>query len=196
MEVLPSQKVVYSELAARLSPALESCGMRRLKRVSYPAWRSDDSELGEVIFFSLQVDRRATDPFKGGGFRAELEKSRQRDPACGLTGRALFFQLLTAEELETLLAQQNRVIGSRPKPPAEQVSLYPEGPVRRMYLSYFEPQSAFDAVRCWLRYGRLADVREWADALAPIVRPLNERADAYLSPERLALGQGCLLEAT
>ena len=100
---------------------------------------------------------------------------------------------MTADELQTLLAQQNRVIDSLPKPPPEQVSLYPDGPVRRRYLSYFEPQSEFDAVQCWLRYSTGAHPREWADLLVPFVKPLVERASMYLSPECFALGKDCLL---
>jgi hypothetical protein len=195
MGAAASQDEVYAELTTCLSPVLDSCRMRPLKRVPYPAWRSDAGKLEEAVFFSLQVDAKATDPFAGGGFRIELEKSRQRIPARGLNGRALFFQLLGPAELDMLLAQQNRVIASRPTPPSEQVDLYPDGSVRQTYLGYFEPQAAFDAIDCWLRYGSLADVREWAGSLTPLIELLVERADAHLSPERLALGRGCLLES-
>jgi hypothetical protein len=195
MEALPSGREVYAELAACLSPGVASSRMRLVKRVSYPAWRTDAGASGEFLYLSLQVDGKATDPFSGGGFRVELEKSRRRVPARGLNGRALFFQLLTAGELETLVAQQNRIIAARPKPPAEQVALYPEGPVREMYLSFFEPQSEFDVIDCWLRYGSLADVRAWAEVLTPMIQPLLERADAALSPDRRDLGKGNLLGA-
>ena len=184
---------VYSELTARLSPALKSAHMKSLKRLRYPAWRSNPDAYGLVVFFSIQVDAKATDPFSGGGFRIELENSKQRLPARGLNGRAMFHQLLTSDELTTLLNQQNRVIGSLPKPTPEQVGLYPEGPVRRQYLEYFERQSTFDSVHGWLRYGSGADVQDWADLLIPLVQPLIARASAHLSPERLALGEGCLL---
>lgn len=145
------------------------------------------------MFLSLQVDRKAGDAYAGGSFRIELDKSRGRRPALGLNGRALFFQLLTEEERQGLLARQNRIIDSLPQPPPEQVQLYPAGGVRDIYLSYFEHQSKFDAVRCWLRYRTVDDLRGWASALSPLVRPLVTRAATYLSMDRRVLGQGYLL---
>ena len=48
----------------------------------------------EHLFFTLQVDSKATDPYSGGGFRFEVEKSQSARPAAGLNDRAMFFQLL------------------------------------------------------------------------------------------------------
>lgn len=193
MMTIPRARLVYDELSTRLSPALESIPMKRQRRASYPVWRSERGEDGAAIFLSLQVDTKATDPFAGGGFRIELENTGHRAPARGLKGRAMFYQLMTAAELQALLVLQNRIIRLRPKPPREQVELYPEGPVRQQYLKYFAPQSTFDVVNTWLRYGSVPDLREWGDLLAPYVPPLVERAKVYLNPERLTLGRGRLL---
>jgi hypothetical protein len=190
---VPRPAAVYAELSASLAPDLESAGMTRFRRVAYPAWRSHPDDEGCVVFLSLQVDSKATDPYAGGGIRIELERSRQSIPARGLNGRALFYQLMTADELEALLDVQNGVIASLPAPPDAQVSLYPEGAVRQDYLRFFEQQKSFDAIDCWLRYSTAVHVREWTRQLVQVVHPLVERAAVCLDPERLALGKGSLL---
>lgn len=194
--VIPSPEVVYEELRLGLAAALDQLRFQPLRTCTYPAWCSPEAQEGRRIFLSLQVDSKATDPYAGGGFRLELEASTQRLPALGLNGRALFFQLLTSKELGTLLDRQNRVIRSLNAPSEEQILAYPEGPIRQQYLAYFAPQSAFDSVRCWLRYASSPDVREWTQLLAPLVQPLVHRASIYLSPDRRTLGKGTLLTAS
>jgi hypothetical protein len=104
----------------------------------------------------------------------------------------LFFQLLTDSEMVPLLAQQNAVIRKLESPPEAQVSLYP-GSVREQYLSYFEPQVRFDAIRCWLRYRDLDDIDAWVPTLAPTLGDLAERAATWLSPDAVSLGKGSLI---
>ncbi len=193
---IPTADEVHDHLSARLGPSLDELGLRRLRDVPYPAWRSAVDKSGQAIFLSWQVDAEATDPFAGGGFRIELENSKQQRPARGLNGRALFFQLMTVEELRILLAQQNRVIESLPKPPLEQVALYPEGPIRQQYLAYFQTQPSFDAVHSWLRYFTEADLTDWGTLLTPSLQLLVPRAAIHLTPDRRDLGRGYLLTAS
>ena len=147
------------------------------------------------MFISFQVDSKATDVYAGGAFRVELEKSAGRRPAGGLQGRALFFQLLTSSEQAQLLAQQNRIIRSLQHPPQAHIDLYPAGPVRNQYLSYFQPQNEFDAINCWLRVKTTGDVESWAKSIEPLLALMLERATELLVPETLYLGQGALLES-
>jgi hypothetical protein len=150
---------------------------------------------GEFVFMSLQVDGKATDTYSGGEFRIELEKSAANRPASGLAGRAMFFQLLSDEELARLLAQQNEVIRRLPKPPTLQIEAYPAGPIREMYLSYFRDQQGFDAIRTWMRYRTLVDVDEWVNSLAPLVASFVSRSEVHLSRGTVHLGQGSLLDS-
>lgn len=183
---------VYTLLTVGLLAAFENAHLTPVRDCPFPAWRLFSGDALSV-FLSLQVDTKATDPFAGGGFRIELEHSTQRRPALGLNGRALFLQLLTADELRILLYQQNDIIDRLKPPLPEQIQLYADGPIRAQYLQYFRRQSAFDAVRSWLRYNSEADVVAWADLLSSLVQPLVQRAGIYLSPETRSLGKGCLL---
>jgi hypothetical protein len=188
---VPDPDVVYEDLSRLFSSAIDQLQMRRVKKVSYPAWRRAND--GSSVFISLEVERRSTDPFAGGRFRIELENSKQSVPARGLNGRALFFQLLTFDETDVVLEQQNRVIESLPTPPANHIGLYPEGPVREQYLEWFQRQSVFDAVQCWLRYHSRTHIKEWAEILNPLLPRLVERAGENLDAGSLHLGQGSLL---
>jgi hypothetical protein len=170
--------------------------MERVHQVAYPAWRSQPDGDGLAVFYSLQVDAKATDPFAGAEFRTEVEQSKQALPGRGLNGRAFFFQLLTTEELRVLLARQNEVINSLPKPPRSHIEQYPEGLVRKTYLGYFERQVSFDAVNCWLRYYTDADVCVWSELLGSLVSPLVKRAASILHPDERYLGRGFLLTAS
>jgi len=190
---MPSASDVYDTLQRMLGSELERLQMRRVATIGYPAWVSEVNASGERLFVSVQVDGKATDPYSGGGFRVEIEKSKDAKPASGLNGRALFFQLLTSAEAARLLARQNAVIESLVRPPVAQVEAYPAGSVRDQYLAYFEPQVEFDAVRCWLRFRTRADVTGWADALSPLLADLVDRGDKVLREDKRVLGKGPLL---
>ena len=134
---LPTPKEVYGRIVERFQPSLVPLGYSLGKLRGFPWWYAEKTD-GRV-FLSAQVDTKATDPYAGGAFRVELEKGTGNVPNAKLTGRAFFFQLLEDDELSTLVAQQNRLIGSLPSPPAAQVNAYPEF-LRPQYLSYFQPQ--------------------------------------------------------
>jgi hypothetical protein len=193
--VIPPSREVYRALAEALDPVFAGTDMIRVRGLASPCWGALGGAESPSCFLSVQVDRKATDSFAGGGFRIELERSRQRVPARGLTGRALFFQLLTEAEIAALLAQQNAVIRSLPTPPATQVDLYLAGPVRQQYLKYFQPQQQFDPVACWLRYRTDGDVLTWGRLIAPLAIVLLERASSALEPDVLHLGKGPLKPA-
>jgi hypothetical protein len=190
---LPRPRLVYEALSDGLGPAIEQLGLMRLSRTPFLSWRSTKSEDRSRTFLSFQVDSKATDPYGGGGFRLELERSLAEEPATGLVGRAKFFQLLTGDELDAVLAHQNEIIRDLPWPPDEHVRLYPDDGVREQYLDYFEPQPMFDSIQSWLRYRTLKDVEDWTTVLAPLLPVLLERA-ARLNPSERHLGKGSLLD--
>lgn len=189
---LPRAAAVYERIALGLEAPLAALGFGRGAKARFPWWAGEPIAV-ERVLVSAQVDSKATDPYSGGGFRLELEKAAQGAPNRKLGGRALFFQLLTHHQTLELLAQQNRIIAAGEPPPRSRVELYPEGDVREMYLSYFAPQEAFDAVHSWLRYRTLADVDSWATVLARLLEPLTRRAAELLHPASIHLGRGNLL---
>ncbi|HEV7680394.1 MAG TPA: hypothetical protein VGQ42_17675 [Candidatus Dormibacteraeota bacterium] len=193
-EEVPKAAQVYERLGAGIGPVLEALGMRRVSRLSYPAWVLREVPEGLNVFLSLQTHAKAKDTFAGGRFRVELEKSSSGRPAGGLGGRAMFFQLLTSAELQTLLEQQNTVITGLPRPPQSHVDGYP-ATLRDHYLSWFEPQSKFTAIDAWMRYRSLSDLDAWAAILVPLMPVLIERATTYLDGTTLQLGSHSLLGA-
>jgi hypothetical protein len=194
LDLTLSSADVYRDLALALDPVFARSDMARVRRLRRPAWVARHGADAPSCFFSLKVDSKATDPFSGQGFRVELERSRQPAPGRGLNGQALFFQLLTDEEMAPLLAQQNAVIRSLPSPPAQQIDLYPAGMVRQQYLKYFQPQERFDVVGCWFRYRTDRDVATWGRLISPLATVLMERANALLEPDVLYPHQGSLVQ--
>jgi len=169
----------------------ENLTLRSARRSPY--WRTAIASAGETLFVVPQVDLKATDVYKGGAFRVEFEKAASRQPSRGLNGRALFFQLLLPDEVAHLLSIQNAMIKRTPHPPPEHVNAYPVGPVRDMYLSYFQPQREFDAIKCWLRSRTVEDVQVWTDALSELLPVMLERARSILDPTVRVLGLGNLV---
>ncbi len=186
-------KALEQLLADRLSDALARDGLLSV-RCGWPTWRRPSTE-DKWLFVSLQADAKATDHWAGGQFRLEWQKSSSEKPSGGLTGRALFFQLLLPDELTKVLAQQNLVRLSLPIPTSDHAAAYPAGAVRDMYLSYFEPQTRFDPVSCWLACRSADHVGLWASTLAPLLPVMAERAERLLNDETVHLGQGSLLTA-
>jgi hypothetical protein len=72
---------------------------------------------------------------------------------------------MTSAELKAVLAHQNEVIRSLPRPPESHVAGYPEF-LREAYLENFEPQVKFAPGNLWLRYRTLDDLRGLFESLA------------------------------
>ncbi|MEX2210115.1 MAG: hypothetical protein WD846_04510 [Patescibacteria group bacterium] len=179
---------VYARVSTHLDPGLAHLGYRAGAARSFPWWYADDR--GDRLFVSGQVDTKAIDPYAGGGFRLEFEKgAKGAVPNAKLAGRALFFQLLKDDELRMLVARQNELIASLAGPPEAHVNAYPEF-LRPQYLSYFQPQEAFDAVNSWLRYRALGDVDRWMEILVPLLPILDQRARENLQANEMYLGRG------
>jgi len=194
-EPLPRAAEVYERVVDGIGPRLSELGCKSRHAGRFPWWYRDHPSAGDRVFLSAQVDRHATDPYSGGSLALELEKASPatRTPNTGLTGRALFFQLLRDAELDVLLAHQNRIIADLEPPPPEQVELYPAGRVRRMYQSYFEQQDGFDVIRSWLRYRDLRDVDSWMQVLRPYLGVMLDRAQSVLDVQTMSLGEGSLV---
>ena len=184
--VPPTAEEVYAVISQRLDLVLGRLGYTRGRAGTSPWWFLDDAR--GRLFLSVQVDAKATDPYAGGGVRFELERGNTRVPYEKLNGRAMFFQLLTADELQRLITHQNRVIASLSPPPTSHVNLYGEL-LREQYLSYFRPQTGFDSVKCWLRFHDLEQVGRWMDVLEPLLPVIHDRALSILKSDELYLGR-------
>jgi hypothetical protein len=186
---LVSAREAYTVIFNRLQPSLELLGYSAGDTRKFPWWWVDADD--DRLLMSAQVDAKATDPFSGQGFRLEFERGGRR-PYKKLTGRALFFQLLPPREYGILLTHQNQIIGSLERPPAIHVRSYPKF-LQSQYLSYFQPQTDFDAVQSWLRYKTLEDVDAWMTILTPMIPTLHAQA-IKLKSDQIYLGRGNVAE--
>jgi hypothetical protein len=136
--------------------------------------------VGGISFFKVHRNERAVDPYAGGRFTLEFERSPENKPLMGLAGRARFDQLLPRDELERVLDYQRKVISSLPRPPADGVS-------SETYLENFNPNFIYRPGNLWLRYQSLEHVRGWLDVITALLPAVLERA-ARMDPGTIYLG--------
>lgn len=141
---------------------------------------------GGITFFKIQRHPKAVDPYAGGRFTLEFERSPSNKPLMGMAGRARFDQLLPEADLERVVAYQRRVISSLPRPPAEWVNSGPDV-LRETYLENFEPNFTFRPGNLWLRYQSLEHVMGWVDVITSLLPEVLERA-ARMDPGTIYLG--------
>jgi len=136
-----------------------------------------------MLFFNVQRDERAADPYAGGEFTLEFERSASNTPLKGLAGRARFDQLLDKGDLEGVFDYQRKVISSLPHPPAEWVNQFS----RDMYLENFNSNFPYHPGNLWLRYQSLEHVRGWSDVITVVLPRVLERA-ARMDPGTIYVG--------
>jgi len=139
-----------------------------------------------ITFFKVQRHEKAVDPYAGGRFTLEFERSLSTKPLMGLAGRARFDQLLAKADLERVVAFQRRVISSLLRPPAEWVNSGPDF-LRETYLENFDPNFTFRPGNLWLRYQSLEHVRGWSDVITAVLPEVLERA-ARMDPGTIYIG--------
>ena len=141
---------------------------------------------GGITFFKVQRHEKAVDPYAGGRFTLEFERSLSSKPLMGLAGRSRFDQLLPKADLEQVVAYQRRVISSLPRPPAEWVNSGPDF-LRETYLENFDPDFTFGPGNLWLRYQSLEHVMGWLAVITSLLPEVLERA-ARMDPGTIYLG--------
>lgn len=141
---------------------------------------------GGITFFKVQRHEKAVDPYAGGRFTLEFERSLSDKPLMGLAGRARFDQLLPKADLERVVAYQRKVITSLASPPAEWVNSGPDF-LRETYLENFEPNFTFRPGNLWLRYQSLEHVRGWSEVITAFLPEVLDRA-ARMDPGTIYLG--------
>jgi hypothetical protein len=188
---LPAPQEVHSAIRDALDPVVRPLGYVGTKgRAAGWSLKEDRGRL----FFQFQVNPKATDSYAGGEFLVEFEHTLGEGQGRALSGRARFDQLMTKAELKAVLAHQNEVIASLPRPPESHVAGYPEF-LRDTYLQWFEPLSTFSPGDLWLRYRSLDDVRGWLQLLSGILSALLARAKR-LDPHVIYMGSEIDLDAS
>lgn len=114
-------------------------------------------------------------------------------PGTAFSGRAKLDQLLRRTELERVLALQNDIIASLPRPPSSHVNVYPES-LRGTYLQGFQPQRRFTPGDLWLRYHTVRDLERWIDLITELIDSVLERAE-QMDPEEVYAGVDIDLDA-
>lgn len=162
------------------------------KKSSMPLWFKKESGVG-TQFFGFQRHEKSVDPYAGGRFTVEFEKSHSDRPFVGLSARARLDQLLTPAELETMVARQRQIIGSLAHPPSSWVASYPDF-LRPTYLSDFDPNAKFRPGDLWLRYRTADDLSAWVALIAPLLPTVLGRA-ARMDLHTIYMGRKIDLEA-
>ncbi len=185
---LPAAPDIHAVIRDALDPVVRPLGYVG-KRAGAAGWSLKEDRL----FFKFHLHPKAKDPYAGGEFIIEFERTPAEGPGGALSGRARFDQLLTPAELESVVEHQNDVIASLPHPPAGHVASYPE-PLRETYLQFFDPQGTFPPGDLWLRFRTLDDVRSWLHLIAGMLPSVLGRA-RRLDPHVLYLGSEIGLNA-
>ena len=131
-----------------------------LKRRRKPAWRRDGS-----LEIRVLRDTKANDPYAGGAFTLELEKSPDGRFQVGLSGRVLFDLLLDDGDRALMLEMHNAVVDSLMRPPPHHVDAYAEF-LRPTYLKRFEWAANLPR-EAWMRF----TIREHLETWTAFMRP-------------------------
>ena len=169
--------VLTSVLTDQLEPSLLALGFSRGKSLR---WRRNGLEVRTV------VDSKATDPFRGGAFTLEFERSDDGQFEVKLAGRSRVDQLLDAAQAREFLALRNDIASRLPHPTDQHLAAIPE-PVRPEYLKAFSPAEELEP-RFWMRFANPQDLGEWCALLSELMPVLVARVNT-LDPHALVLGQ-------
>ena len=187
---LPAAPDIHAVIRDALDPVVRPLGYVGTKgRAAGWSLKEDRGRL----FVQFQLQPKATDSYAGGEFVVEFEHTLGEGQGRAFSGRARFDQLTTSAELETILAHQNKVIASLPRPPESHVASYPES-LRDTYSGWFEPQGKPSPGDLWLRYRALDDVRGWLQLISGILPSMSARAKR-LDPHVIYMGSEIDLDA-
>jgi hypothetical protein len=171
------RELIAEVLPSALEPALVSLGFSKVKPLH---WRRGDLEVRTV------VDSKAADPFRGGAFTLEFEKSDNGQFEMKLAGRARVDQLLDAAQRQRFLTQRNIIASHLQRPDDQHVAMIPES-VRPEYLKAFQATEGLEP-RFWMRFGSARDLQDWCELLGDMLTELVARAET-LDPHALVLGR-------
>ena len=166
-------KVLEAGLVQHLDPTLQELDFARRRRLR---WRRGDLEVRAII------DSKAKDPFRGGAFTLEFEKSEDGRFEVKLAGIIRVDQLLDDDQIQRFLVVRNLIATRLERPRADYVSTLPES-LREDYMATFAPVEELEP-RPWMRFATPDDVREWCRLLSPMMAQLVERT-ASIAPHEL-----------
>ncbi|MGC3955159.1 MAG: hypothetical protein QM804_13095 [Propionicimonas sp.] len=143
-------------------------------------WRRDSIEV-RVVF-----DSKSGDPYRGGAFTLEFERSDNGQFETKLAGRVRVDQLLDVSQRQWFLGLRNAVAARLPRPDGVFLEAIPES-LRDEYLKVFAPATQLEP-RPWMRFGDARDAREWCALLGELMPVLVDRA-GRVAPHVLLLGE-------
>jgi hypothetical protein len=171
------RRILTATLLPRLTATLTELGFRRSGKLG---WRRDELEIRVI------VDSKAVDPFRGGAFTLEFERSDNGTFGEGLAGRVRFDQLLDSEQRAGALSRRNAVAARLARPDEHHLALIHES-LRHEYLSAFEPADDLGP-RFWMRFRDEQDVEDWSTFLLRFLAVFVSRAET-LDPHALLMGR-------
>lgn len=160
-----------------LDPAFHNLGFT-IRRG--PRWRHEGLEV-RVVF-----DPKSGDPYRGGAFTLEFERSDNALFETKLAGRVRVDQLLDASQRQRFLALRNVIAARSPRPDETFLEAIPES-LRDEYLRVFAPTPRLEP-GSWMRFRDARDAREWCALLGELMPALIDRV-RQVDPHALLLGK-------
>jgi len=164
-------------LNERLAPSLVAMSFAV---AGHLRWRRDGLEVRVVI------DSKARDPFRGGAFTLEFERSDDGEFEAKLAGRSRVDQMLDTAQKREFLSVRNEVASRLPRPTDQHLAAIPPS-AQREYLRAFAPAEELEP-RFWMRFANTCDLEAWVDLLQRVMPDLVARAER-LDPHALVLGR-------
>jgi hypothetical protein len=171
------RSVLTETLVPRLSATVTDLGFVKSGKL---AWRRGDLEVRVI------VDTKAVDPFRGGAFTLEFERSDNGKFGEKLAGRVRLEQLLDRHQRAETLALRNAIATRVAGPDQQHLALIPES-VRPEYLKAFQATDELEP-RFWMRFRDGEDVGGWSALLQGFLAVLVSRAGT-LDPHALLMGK-------
>jgi hypothetical protein len=171
------RELLKSALVPEFGAALIGLGFVKSGRLG---WRRAGLEVRVVI------DSKAVDPFRGGAFTLEFERSDNGKFGEKLAGRVRLEQLLDNDQRVEVLSVRNVIAARLPRPDERHLALIPES-MRPAYLKAFQSADRLGP-RFWMRFQNERDLLSWSAILQKLIVEFVSRAEA-VDPHALVMGK-------
>lgn len=165
---------------AGLDPVMTSLGLLPKRGA---LWRAEPPN---SLWVWPEVDSKARDPYRGGAFTLEFERSDDGRVE-KLGGRCRLGQLLDSTELGRFLFRQNEVVASLTRPPESYAEGIPDF-LRPRFWASFEPQTTMAPPDFWMRYTTNDHLVSWFILIEEVLPSVLRRA-LSLHPHKLYFGE-------
>lgn len=175
-------QMLSATLPGALGPSLEALQFKQLRGMK---WRRPGLEIRVVI------DRKAQDPYTGGAFTLEFERSDENQFERKLSGRIRVYQLLDRSQRFGFLDIRNSIATSLPRPDAEYLSaIHPS--LRSAYERDFFEFADLKEFEEWevhpfMHFQNASHAQLWAEFLTSVAQSMVIRAES-IDPRDLVVG--------